>query len=167
MLWEMIFYISVDFSNIINDSFKLSIQGNYRGRMPHYDAYNIGTYSDNFSFNDSIDTSDGAFYELFRYKDKDGNYPYISSDSNHVYYKITLLCDMKLSINTDVYSKVSTEIHVMLGEPWDWRVLFHDMFNGELYLSAGKYYLVINGVKMTNGGLRNGPININVIGTVN
>lgn len=67
------FYISVDFSNIINDSFKLSIQGNYRGRMPHYDAYNIGTYSDNFSFNDSIDTSDGAFYELFRYKDKDGN----------------------------------------------------------------------------------------------
>lgn len=74
---------------------------------------------------------------------------------------------MKLSINTDVYSKVSTEIHVMLGEPWDWRVLFHDMFNGELYLSAGKYYLVINGVKMTNGGLRNGPININVIGTVN
>jgi|UPI00031DA204 hypothetical protein len=40
------------------------------------------------------------------------------------------------------------------------------MFNGEINLLPGKYYLVFNGVKMTNGGLRNGLINVNIIGTV-
>lgn len=160
------FYLSVNLQNVPNDNFNLDIRGEYRGRMPHYDSYNIGSYDKDFSFSDSMDTSDGALYELFRYKDENGNYPYISSDSNHIYYKITLLCNMKLSINTDVYSKVSTEIHVMHGEPWDWRVLFHSMFNGEINLLPGKYYLVFNGVKMTNGGLRNGLINVNIIGTV-
>lgn len=159
-------YICIDLLNIPNDDFTLSVQGNSRGRIPQNDYYNIGCYNENFSFSDSMDTSDSAFYELFRYKDENGNYPYIDSDSNHIYYKITLKCSMKLSINTDTLGKVSTEIHVMQGEPWDWKVLFHDMFKGEICLPSGIYYLVFNGVKMSHGGLRNGPINISVTGTV-
>ena len=160
------FYISVNLQNLTNESFSLDIRGVYRGRMPHYDSYNIGSYDNDFTFSDSMDTSDGAFYEFFRYKDENGDYPYISPDSNHIYYKITLLRDMELSIDADLFSKVSTEIHIMYGEPFDWRILYHSMYNGKLNLYAGKYYLVFNGVKMTNGSFRNGLIHVNITGTV-
>lgn len=183
------FYISVNIKDTIEDSFTLNIDGVFIGRLP-YDPYVIGSFSENFTFSDSIDTTQQAFYESFHY----GTSDLITPQANHIYYEVTLLQGMELLVNTDG-SAVTTEIHVMEGEPYDWWVMFHtidfktqcDAINStpklplsvkeslsiaheytdfKIRLMPGKYKFVFNGYKMTNGGKYNGLINVNIKGTV-
>lgn len=178
------FYITVNIKNIVEDSFTLNVEGTFRGRLP-YDAYVIGSFSENFTFSDSIDTAEQGFYESFHY----GTSGLVTPQANHIYYEVTLLQSMELLVNTDG-SAVRTEIHVMVGEPYDWWVMFHtidfrtqcdavanrnseeSLPKNEQYsdfrirLMPGKYKFVFNGYKLSNASKYNGIINVNIIGTV-
>lgn len=184
------YYFSVLLNDIESDTFMLEISSTFHGTEP-LDSYNLGSYQNNFSLTDKANTSYFSHFETFYYKGDNGQW-YVAWGSNiNVFYDIELKCEMKLLIHT-THSKVCTELHIMEGEPYDWKVLLHDIgidsFDGvvdnlefpqdlrdniylgqtciKVQLPAGKYKLVFNGIKKTNGGVKDGLIVVNIEGTV-
>lgn len=166
------YYFAVSLQTCLTDSFKLNLFAGERGHSALSNmSYNMGAYDNDFTFKDDINTDDGSFYDVFRYKDADGNYPYISVGTNHFYYKITLLRDMILSIDANWRF---TELHVLQGEPYEWQVLCHripendpnNIVPTEMALIKGEYKLVVNRVKLSNAGSNNGPISFSITGYI-
>lgn len=170
-LLEGDFYFAVSLADCKDDRFDLKLKTVRRGLTPFdQKSYNMGVYDSDFIFADDINTAEGGFHEFFRYRDENGDYPYISSEANQFYYKITLLCDMLLLIDTNWNI---TELHLMQGEPYEWKVLHHKdpyksfMDPGPVIvnLKKGEYKMVFNRLKTSNGGVNNGPISLSVAGS--
>lgn len=164
------YYCVVSLVGCNTDSFNLNLSAWRRGLSALNNcSYNMGVYNSDFAFEDDINTADGDFYDVFRYKDANGNYPYISVGTNHFYYKITLLCDMELSMDANWSF---TEFHLLQGEPYEWQVLYHRMAVNDpsnttptvLKLDKGEYKLVFNRVKLSNAGVNNGTISLAITG---
>lgn len=87
-------------------------------------------------------------------------------------------------------SKTSTEVHIMQGEPYHWKVLYHERGSSLDYLAIkedpdipqevkdkiyerqtcfkrifepGEYRFVFNAAKLTNGGVHNGLVCVNIL----
>lgn len=184
------FYFTIDIASVAEDELEIVGKGMFRGRDPYF-SYNLGTHDKDFTISDTINTAVGAFYETFIYTDESGNLVYPNEpEARHVYYKITLQKEMQLIIHT-TYSEIPlTELHIMIGEPIGWNVLYYKDYGCEgiendpdipeeikqnitfgqicvkINLPAGEYKLVVNGTKRTNAGSRNGVLVTNIIGKV-
>lgn len=182
------YYFSIALDGVETNTLKLEVKTSFRGKEP-FDPYNLGSYENKLSLVDKIDTYRLGHSETFYYKDDNGTLQTAWGSNINVFYKIELKCDMALLIHT-THSNVCTELHIMQGEPYDWKVLFHDIgidtFDGivdnpeypqdlrdniylgqtciKIQLNSGVYKLVLNGIKKTNGGVKDGLIVLNLEG---
>lgn len=186
-------YIVVNIENAPDDVLVLGITGIRRGTDPSM-PYNWGVFEEKFTVEDKVDTADGAYYESFRYKDENGEYPVIRPEANHVYYKLSIKKRMQLIIHTAQSDLGVMELHIMQGEPYDWKVLLYNdggdftpeeiandpqlsdelkkelatLRSEQIYIKRifepGEYTLVLNGRKISNASRYNGGMNLHVVG---
>ncbi len=103
---------------------KLEIISNgYIGGSSPTRPYVIEPDENGFEFSDCRNTE--TYYDSFYYKNEQGESVGSVAGTNNTYYILTLEKPMQLILHT-AGSKVSTEFHIMQGEPYDWKVLYHE-----------------------------------------
>lgn len=116
------YMMALDVVRNYSDKLEILFSGFIGGSSPTH-PYVIEPNENGFNFSDcrSTETYDANFY----YKNEQGESVGSVAGTHNTYYILTLEKPMKLIIHT-ADSKVSTEFHIMQGEPYDWKVLYHE-----------------------------------------
>lgn len=116
--YMMVLDVERDYSNKLEIIFNGYIGGSSPTR-----PYVIEPDENGFEFSDCRNTE--SYYASFYYKNEQGESVGSVAGTNNTYYILTLKKPMQLIFHT-AGSKVSTEFHIMQGEPYDWKVLYHE-----------------------------------------
>ncbi len=116
------YMMALDVVRNYSDKLEILFSGFIGGSSPTH-PYVIEPNENGFNFSNcrSTETYDANFY----YKNEQGESVGSVAGTHNTYYILTLEKPMKLIIHT-ADSKVSTEFHIMQGEPYDWKVLYHE-----------------------------------------
>ena len=116
------YMMALDVVRNYSDKLEILFSGFIGGSSPTH-PYVIEPNENGFNFSDcrSTETYDANFY----YKNEQGESVGSVAGTHNTYYILTLEKPMKLIIHT-ADSNVSTEFHIMQGEPYDWKVLYHE-----------------------------------------
>lgn len=112
----------VDVERNHSDELQVILNGYIGGSSPTR-PYVIEPDENGFEFSDCRNTE--TYYPGFYYKNEQGESIGSVAGTNNTYYILTLEKPMQLILHT-ACSKVSTEFHIMQGEPYDWKVLYHE-----------------------------------------
>lgn len=116
--YMMVLDVERDYSNKLEIIFNGYIGGSSPTR-----PYVIEPDENGFEFSDCRNTE--TYSASFYYKNEQGESVGSEAGTNNTYYILTLKKPMQLIFHT-AGSKVSTEFHIMQGEPYDWKVLYHE-----------------------------------------
>lgn len=181
-----LYYWVVDVKRInLEMKLNVAVRGMVRGLYLHY-PYVVDVKEGTWEFHDSRDTT--SYFQEFYYFDEQGQ-EVRTLEENNIYYIMTLKKPTPLLVHS-ADSKTSTEVHIMQGEPYHWKVLYHERGSSLDYLAIkedpdipqevkdkiyegqtcfkrifepGEYRLVFNAAKLTNGGVHNGLVCVNIL----
>lgn len=105
-----------------SDKLEMQFSGFIGGSSPIF-PYVIEPNENGFKFSDCRNTE--TYNNSFYYKNEQGESVGSEAGTHNTYYILTLEKPMQLILHT-ADSQVSTEFHIMQGEPYDWKVLYHE-----------------------------------------
>lgn len=114
--------MAVDVERDHSNKLEVIFSGYIGGNIPR-NPYIIEPDENGFEFSDCRNTE--TYHANFYYKNEQGESVGSEAGTNNTYYILTLEKPMQLILHT-AGSKVSTEFHIMIGEPYDWKVLYHE-----------------------------------------
>ena len=116
------YIMAVDVERDHSNKLEVIFNGYIGGNIPT-NPYIIEPNENGFEFSDCRNTE--TYHANFYYKNEQGESVGSEAGTNNTYYILTLKKPMQLILHT-AGSKVSTELHIMIGEPYDWKVLYHE-----------------------------------------
>ena len=116
------YIMAVDVERDYSNKLEVIFSGYIGGNIPT-NPYIIEPNENDFEFSDCRNTE--TYHANFYYKNEQGESVGSEAGTNNTYYILTLKKPMQLILHT-AGSKVSTELHIMIGEPYDWKVLYHE-----------------------------------------